>query len=109
MSYLALAILVAFLATYFLRAVPLLLLRREIRSTWVNSFLYYVPWAVLTAMIVPAAFLSTGTLISALAGVGVALVLAWRGRSLFVVALAAAATVWLVEASLTAVPVLAYC
>ena len=97
MSYLATAILVTALVTYTLRALPLLVLRRDIKSPWINSFLYYVPWAVLAAMIIPAAFLSTGSLISAVLGIGVALVLSWRGQSLFVVAVAAVLTVWVCE------------
>ena len=40
---------------------------------------------------------STGSLISAVLGIGVALVLSWRGQSLFVVAVAAAVTVWVCE------------
>ena len=80
MSYIPAAILVTALVTYALRTLPLLVLRRDIKSPWVNSFLYYVPWAVLAVL-----------------GIGVALVLSWRGQSLFVVAVAAAVTVWVCE------------
>ena len=106
MSYLAAAILVTAGVTYVLRTLPLLILRGEIRSRWVNDFLYYVPWAVLTAMIVPAAFTSTGSIVSAALAIAVALILAWRGHGLFTVALSAAAVVWLAEFALASVPFL---
>ena len=97
MSYLAQALVVAALVTYTLRAVPLLLLRREIEPRWINSFLYFVPWAVVSAMVIPDIFTSTSSVVSATIGLIVALFLAWRGRSLLVVVLAAAVAVYLTE------------
>ena len=97
MSYLAQALVVAALVTYTLRAVPLLLLRREIESRWINSFLHFVPWAVVSAMVIPDIFTSTSSVVSATIGLIVALFLAWRGRSLLVVVLAAAVAVYLTE------------
>lgn len=97
MSYLAQALVVAALVTYTLRAVPLLLLRREIESRWINSFLYFVPWAVVSAMVIPEIFTSTSSVVSATIGLIVALFLAWRGWSLLVVVLAAAVAVYLTE------------
>lgn len=97
MSYLAQALVVAALVTYTLRAVPLLLLRREIESRWINSFLYFVPWAVVSAMVIPDIFTSTSSVVSATIGLIMALFLAWRGRSLLVVVLAAAVAVYLTE------------
>lgn len=100
MSYLATSILLAATVTYLLRVTPIALFRREIRSVWVRSFLSYVPYAVLTAMTIPAVFLATSTWQSAAVGFVLAVVLALRGRSLITVALVAAAGVWVVEALL---------
>lgn len=86
--------------TYGLRAIPLVAMRRQIESAWVQSFLFYVPWAVLTAMTIPAIFFATNSLRSAIAGLVVALVLAIAKRSLFTVALGAGVAVWLVEYTL---------
>lgn len=97
MTSLGVAILVTALATYALRAVPLTLVRGEITGRWLLSFLHYVPYAVLTAMTVPAIFLATSSWISGTAGFAVAVWCALRGRSLFVVALAGASAVWIVE------------
>ncbi len=97
MSYLALAIAVTGGVTYLLRATPLVLMRKQIDSAWIRSFLYYVPWAVLTAMTIPAIFFATQSPLSASLGLVVAVSLALARRSLITVALGAAAAVWLVE------------
>lgn len=83
--------------TYLMRAIPLVFVRRRIRSPWIRAFLHYTPYAVLTAITIPAVFAATSSWISATAGFAVAVLLALWGRGLLTVALAAAATVWVVE------------
>lgn len=79
--------------TYLIRMLPLTVFRKEIRSRFVRSFLHYVPYAVLGAMTFPDVLESTGSLWTALAGLMVAMVMAWRGRSLLTVAIGACLTV----------------
>ena len=64
---------------------------RKVKNRFVRSFLYYVPYAVLTAMTVPAAFYATGSIAVAACGIGVAAILAYRGRGLVTVSLGACA------------------
>ena len=60
--------------TYLVRMVPLVIFRKKIENTFIRSFLYYIPYAVLAAMTFPAVFSSTGGGIwSALVGLLVAL------------------------------------
>jgi branched-subunit amino acid transport protein len=75
--------------TYLIRMLPLTVMRREIHSVFLKSFLHYVPYAVLGAMTFPDVLYSTGSLWTALAGLIVAVVMAWRGRSLLTVAIGA--------------------
>ncbi len=77
--------------TYLVRMVPFTFFRRKIKSRFVKSFLYYVPYAVLSAMTFPAVFYSTGSAATAACGTICALVLAFRGSSLTTVAVSAAA------------------
>ena len=49
------------IVTYIIRALPITLFRKEIKSKWLKSFLYYIPYAVLGAMTFPAIFFSTGS------------------------------------------------
>ena len=46
--------------TYIIRALPITILRKEIKSQFLKSFLYYVPYAVLASLTFPAIFSSTG-------------------------------------------------
>ena len=41
------------LVTYAIRVLPLTLIRKEIKNPFIRSFLYYVPYACLTAMLCP--------------------------------------------------------
>ena len=81
--------------TYLVRMLPFTLFRRRIRSRFVRSFLYYIPYAVLSAMTVPAIFYATGSFPTALAGTLVAVALAYFNQPLIVVALAASAAAFL--------------
>lgn len=85
----AIYILVMAGVTYLIRAIPFTLFREEIRFPFFKSFLYYVPYAVLTAMTIPASFFETCDVISGVAGTIVALVLAYFEVPLIGVALAA--------------------
>jgi len=88
-------ILVMALVTYFIRMLPLTLIRGKIKSRFIKSFLNYVPYACLIAMTFPAVFYSSENLIGIIAGVGVAIILALIGKGLVTVALAASLMVFL--------------
>lgn len=75
--------------TYLIRMLPLTVFRREISSRFVRSFLHYVPYAVLGAMTFPDVMYATGSLWTALCGLIVAVVMAWRGHGLLTVAVGA--------------------
>ena len=83
--------------TYLVRMLPLVLMKGRITNRFLLSFLHYIPYAVLSVMTIPAIFTATGSLTSAAAGFAVALLLAWRGRSLLTVAAAACAAVLAAE------------
>ena len=81
--------------TYLIRMLPLVAFRKKISSRFVRSFLFYVPYAVLGAMTFPAVIYSTGSVPTAAAGLAVALLLAWREKSLLMVAVCASAAAFL--------------
>ena len=87
--YLCLSILTMALVTYLVRMLPLAAIRRKITSPFVLSFLYYVPYAVLTAMTIPGIFFSTGSVITACVGFAAALIADLFNRRLLIVALSA--------------------
>ena len=83
--------------TYLIRVLPLTLIRREIKNVTLRSFLYYVPYVTLSVMTFPAMMESTGSQWSGLTAFIAAVILAWRGFSLFSVAVAACVLVFVIE------------
>ena len=84
-------------STYLIRAVPFALVRRKITNRFVRSFLYYIPYAVLTAMTVPAVFFAAGNVTAAAVGFAVAVLFALKDKSLTTVAVAACTGVFLTD------------
>ena len=81
--------------TYFIRMIPFTFFNKKIKSRFIRSFLKYIPYAVLSAMTIPAIFYSTGDIITAVAGTVVAVTLAFFNCPLIVVALAASLAAYL--------------
>ena len=81
--------------TYLIRMLPFAFFRKKIKSEFIKSLLYYVHYAVLSAMTIPAVFYSTGSFPTAIAGTVAALVLAYFDLPLIVVALAASLTAFI--------------
>ena len=87
----ALCIFIMAAVTYLIRMLPFTLLRKKIKNRFFRSLMYYMPYAILAAMTIPAIFYSTGSVLTAVIGTGVACVLAYFNLPLIVVSLAAAA------------------
>lgn len=85
------------LTTYLIRVLPLTIFRRPIRSRFLRSFLRYVPYACLSAMTFPAILTSTESVLGGAAALAVAVILAYRGKSLIVVALSSSAAALAVQ------------
>lgn len=83
--------------TYLIRMLPLVLVKKKITNPYIVSFLYYLPYAVLSVMTVPAVFYATGSVWSATAGFVVALVLGYFKKSLLTVAISACMGVYIAE------------
>lgn len=96
-GYLIAAIIVMAVVTYLIRVLPMVIFRKKITNVWIKSFLYYVPYAVLSAMTFPAIFTSTGSYPSAIAGCSMAVILAYFKKGLLTVAVGAATAVFIVQ------------
>ena len=83
--------------SYLVRVLPLTLIRGEIRSRFLKSFLYYVPYVTLSVMTFPAILSATANIWSAWAGFILAIVLAYKGKSLLKVSIFACLGVFIVE------------
>ncbi|MBP5745266.1 MAG: AzlD domain-containing protein [Lachnospiraceae bacterium] len=83
--------------TYTIRVLPLTLIRKEITNTFIRSFLYYVPYVTLAAMTFPAMMDATASPAAGAIAFVFAIILAWRGASLFAVSVMACLMVFIVE------------
>ena len=83
--------------TYLIRVLPLTVFRKPIKSRFIRSFLHYVPYACLTAMTFPAILYSGESILSGLGALIIAVILAFRGKSLLTVSLASCAAVYIIE------------
>jgi len=90
-------IFIMFAVTYCIRVLPLTLIRKPIKSRFIRSFLFYVPYVTLAVMTFPDIVNATGTPVSGLLALACGAALAWSGRSLLTVAVAACAVVFVSE------------
>lgn len=95
MTYVYIAVMA--LVTYLIRMLPLTFITKKIKSKFFASFLYYVPYACLTAMTIPSIFYATGNFLSAIVGFTVAIAVALKTKNLMLVALCACLAVFVVE------------
>lgn len=83
--------------TYLIRMLPLSIIKKKIKNRYILSFLYYMPYAVLGAMTFPAILYSTSSIASAAIGLAAALIVAFMGGSLIVVAAIPCVVVYVAE------------
>ena len=84
-------------STYLIRVIPFVAIKNKINNRFIRSFLAYIPYAVLTAMTIPAVFYATNWWAGAAAGLIVAVIFALKEKGLTVVAITACVAVFVVE------------
>ena len=90
-------ILVMAAVTFLIRALPLTLIRKPIKSRFLRSFLFYVPYVTLAVMTFPDILHATDSVWSGLLALVAGVALAWSGQGLFVVAVASCLAVFISE------------
>ena len=90
-------ILITALVSYGIRMLPMVLLRKEIKSPFIRSFLYYVPYVTLAVMTFPAIVNATQSPAAGAVALVVGIAAAWFGASLFQVSVACCAVVFVLE------------
>ena len=90
-------ILVMAAVTYLIRMLPLTLIRRPIKSRFLRSFLFYVPYVTLAVMTFPAIIHATQTPISGLVALIAGIIAAWLGAGLFPVSVICCVLVFVIE------------
>ena len=83
--------------SFLIRALPMTLFRKQIKSKFVQSFLYYVPYVTLSVMTFPAIVNATQSPISGATALVIGILAAWFGADLFKTAVVCCGTVFLLE------------
>ena len=90
-------ILIMALTIYLIRVLPLTLIRKKIKNKTLRSFLFYVPYVTLSVMTFPAIIYATDNIWSGVAALVSGVLLAFKGVSLFGVAVSSCAVVFVIE------------
>lgn len=95
-QYIIICVIVMAVFTYLPRMLPLTFFRKEITSPFIKSLLFYVPYAVLSAMTFPSIIYATQNIYSAIGGSIVAIYFSYKEKGLVFVAIAAMLTSYII-------------
>lgn len=90
-------ILVMAAVSLIIRALPLTVMRRQIKSRFLRSFLYYVPYVTLAVMTFPAIMHATNSPIAGAVALLAGIVIAWVGGDLFITSISCCVIVFILE------------
>ncbi len=90
-------LLIMSVATYLLRAIPFFAFSKKIKNRFVQSFLHYIPYTVLTVMTIPSALFVSSSVIAAAIGLLAGVLVAIRFKNLLLTALTSCVCVYVIE------------
>lgn len=97
LTYRLICIAIMSITTYIIRVLPMSIFKKQLKSVFIQSFLYYVPYAVLAALTFPSVFYATGNIYSSIIGTIIAIILAFFNRGLVIVAVGAIASALIIN------------
>lgn len=83
--------------SFVIRVLPLTLIQKQIKNSFIQSFLYYVPYVTLAVMTFPAITNATQTPISGALALIAGVIAAWYGAGLFKVSVLCCVVVFISE------------
>ncbi len=83
--------------SFAIRALPVTLIRRQIKNTFIRSFLYYVPYVTLAVMTFPAIVEATNSPLAGAVAFAAGILAAWFGLSMYQVAIGCCVLVFVLE------------
>ena len=86
--------------SFLIRVPPLTVIRKQIKSRFLRSFLFYVPYVTLAVMTFPAIITASAHPVSGAVALVAGIILAWLGGGLFPVAILCSMTVFVFDALL---------
>lgn len=95
MMYVVISIFLIFLASFLPRMLPITFINKKIKSRFIKSFLFYVPYAVLASITFPYILYVSDNIYISLAGMMVAIILSLMNQKMVIVAIASVLFVFL--------------
>ena len=86
--------------SFLIRVLPLTVIRKQIKSRFLRSFVFYVPYVTLAVMTFPAIITASAHPVSGAVALVAGIILAWLGGGLFPVAILCSVTVFVFDALL---------
>lgn len=93
----SLYILIMAVVSLVIRALPVTVMRKEIKNQFLKSFLFYVPYVTLSVMTFPAIIEATRVPLAGVLALAVGILVAWFRKNLFETAISCCAVVLIVE------------
>lgn len=97
-NYLYIAVMAG--VSFLIRVLPMTIIRKQIKSRFIRSFLFYVPYVTLAVMTFPAIITASSNPLSGAVALAAGIVLAWFGGGLFPVAVLCCVTVFIIDSLL---------
>jgi branched-subunit amino acid transport protein len=86
--------------SFLIRVLPMTVIRKQIKSRFLRSFLFYVPYVTLAVMTFPAIITAAAHPLAGAVALAAGVLLAWIGGGLFPVAVLCSVTVFVMDALL---------
>lgn len=90
-------IIIIALVSLVIRALPVTLMRKQIKSPFIKSFLYYVPYVTLSVMTFPAIIEATRVPLAGICALIVGILVAYFRKNLFETAISCCLVVLIIE------------
>ena len=97
-NYLYIAVMAG--VSFLIRVLPMTIIRKQIKSRFIRTFLFYVPYVTLAVMTFPAIITASSNPLSGAVALAAGIVLAWFGGGLFPVAVLCCVTVFIIDSLL---------
>lgn len=85
------------LTTFLIRAIPMILIRKQIKNNFIKSFLYYVPYITLAVMTFPAIIEASNSPIAGGIALIIGIIAAYKNINLIGVASICCVSVFIIE------------
>ncbi|WP_164995852.1 AzlD domain-containing protein [Miniphocaeibacter massiliensis] len=90
-------ILIMATVTYLIRAIPLTLIRKQIKNNFIKSFLYYVPFVTLSVIIFPDILYTTNSIFASITAFIIGIILSVKNLNMIITSVCMCLIVYILD------------